>query len=268
VEMIQGGRQVLVVAGSDSSGGAGIVRDVETVAAFGVKSCVAVTAVTVQTHKAVGSVEAMPAALVSDQMRAALDANDVGAVKIGMLAGRQTIAAVVSVLSERPDLPVILDPVIVSSSGRRLLPSDAVATLKDGLLPLCRLVTPNLPEFLVLTGIAVDGKDAAAMARTWFGVTSASALIKGGHGVGRSAVDLLIEKGRPPKRFAAPRIEVTIRGTGCSLASAIAAAIAAGSSLERAVADAKAYVFAQLSAAGTAASCVSPAAPRPYPCPR
>ena len=137
---------VLIVAGSDPTGGAGIVRDVATVTALGLRACVTVTAVTVQTDHAVRHVEAMPATLVAAQMEAALEAGNVGAVKIGMLPGVEAILAVAAVLARHLHLPAVVDPVLSASSGASLSADGGIAALRDHLFPLARLVTPNLPE--------------------------------------------------------------------------------------------------------------------------
>ncbi|WEZ82388.1 hydroxymethylpyrimidine/phosphomethylpyrimidine kinase [Rhizobium sp. 32-5/1] len=150
---------VLVVAGSDSSGGAGMARDIETIATLGGKTCLAVTAITVQTHHSVRQVLTLDADLVAAQIRAALEANSVSAVKIGMLGTQAIVAAVASVLRNHPQLPVILDPVLVSSSGGLLLPGDALDCLKQDLLPLCHLITPNLPELAVFSGALRPAED-------------------------------------------------------------------------------------------------------------
>lgn len=240
---------VLIVAGSDSSGGAGIARDVETVSAFGLRSCLAITAVTVQTHAAVQRIEQMPAALIAAQMRAAFAANTVAAVKIGMLGTKAAIEAVGSVLADYSRVPVVLDPVLASTSGRTLLEDDAISALRCDLMPACRLVTPNLIELAMLneTDLAPDEETArlqgAALSRT----IGTAVLAKGGHECGaQNAVDLLLQPGCPDLRFEAPRLQTKIRGTGCMLSSAIAAALAVGKPIEASVGVAKQYVFGRL----------------------
>ena len=283
-------RHVLIVAGSDSSGGAGIARDVETVAAFGLRACLAITAVTVQTHDAVEWVEQMPADLIAAQMRAAFAANAIAAVKIGMLGSADAVTAVASVLASRLPLPVVLDPVLASTSGRVLLPMEAVEILKRQLMPLCALVTPNLPELVLLGdksasygldipppltpplkgegnwargsfpsplrgGVRGGGNPATHEAaiieqtRTLFESGVPALLVKGGHAEGDRSTDLLLRMSRKPLRFEAPRLDVRMRGTGCMLASAIAAGLGMGDDLETAIGNAKAYVFGKLSRA-------------------
>ncbi len=133
---------VLVVGGSDSSGGAGISRDIETISSIGVRTCLAVTALTVQTHEAVMEIHHLQPSLVADQMRAALQANTVAAIKIGMLATAEIVVAVAGALRENPQVPAVLDPVLASTSGRALLEAGAITAMKRNLMPLCRLVTP------------------------------------------------------------------------------------------------------------------------------
>lgn len=247
---------LLTVAGSDSSGGAGLSRDVETVAAFGLRSAVAVTAVTVQTHGTVRHVELIAPTLVADQMRAALEANRTAAIKVGMLGSAETIDTVSSVIAEHPGIPVVLDPVLASSSGRALLPSEALDVLRQRLLPLCRLVTPNLPELAMLTG-ARPGRNEAEILRQGAELLDAgpaALLIKGGHAAGERSTDFLLEKSKPVHRFGAPRLPAEMRGTGCMLASAIAAGLALETPLETSVSKAKQYVFDKLCVAAETSS--------------
>lgn len=236
---------VLVVAGSDSSGGAGIARDIETIAAHGLRCCLAVTAVTVQTHRAVEGIELVAPALVAAQMRAALEADRVAAVKIGMLGKADTIEAVASVLRLHPGLPVVLDPVLASTSGRALLAPEAIGRLRRRLMPLCRLVTPNIPELALLSESqeATDETELLRQGRLVLNGGPAALLVKGGHGGGESSTDLLVTGEGPPLRFDAPRLECGMRGTGCMLASAIAAQLARGEPLEESVRMAKRHVF-------------------------
>ncbi len=171
------GPRVLIVAGSDSSGGAGIVRDVETVTAFGLGAAVAVTAVTAQSNRRVTAVQAMEPALVTAQMEAALEGGEIGAVKIGMLAHAGIVAAVAEVLEHHSTLPVVLDPVLASTSGKALLDADGVRLMIERLLPRADLVTPNLPELALLTGT----RDFAESVEALMQLGIRAALIKGGH---------------------------------------------------------------------------------------
>lgn len=242
---VRGEPHVLIVAGSDSSGGAGIVRDIETVTAMGLKSCVAISAVTEQTHTAVVHVELMPAELVAGQMRAALAANRVLAVKIGMLGSAEIVEAVASLLADRTDISVVLDPVAAASSGRPLLEAEAVAAIKTLLIPLCSVVTPNLPELALLAGEA-PAEDEAEIARQALALLATgcgAVLAKGGHMSGRDSIDILIRRGHEIVRFGAPRSAKDVRGTGCMLSSAIAAYLVRNATLEDSVRNAKEYVL-------------------------
>lgn len=239
---------VLVVGGSDSSGGAGIARDIETISSLGVRSCLAVTAVTVQTHEAVTAIHPLQPGLVADQMRAALQANKVAAVKIGMLATAEIVIAVAAVLRENPRVPAILDPVLASTSGRALLEAGAIAVMKRDLMPLCRVVTPNLIELALLVGseLAVDEDGALQHGQGLLAAGLQALLIKGGHASGPRSTDILLRSRQEPIRFDTPRLAVSMRGTGCMLASAIAAHLANARSLEDSVRKGKLFVFEEL----------------------
>jgi hydroxymethylpyrimidine/phosphomethylpyrimidine kinase len=239
---------VLVIAGSDSSGGAGIARDIETIAAFGLRTCVTVTAVTVQTNEAVRGIEFMPPDLVAAQMHAAFDSNHVTAIKIGMLGTNATAEAVASVLCKHPSVPAVLDPVLVASSGFALTDASAVEALKRALLSLCSIITPNLPEMAMLAGtqMAEDEADLLRQGRLLLNEGAPAVLVKGGHASGYHSTDLLLSPGRTPVRFKAPRLNARMRGTGCMLASAIAANLALGVSLEESARKAKWHVLQRL----------------------
>ncbi|ESZ15238.1 hydroxymethylpyrimidine/phosphomethylpyrimidine kinase [Mesorhizobium sp. L48C026A00] len=240
---------VLVVGGSDSSGGAGIARDIETLSSMGVRSCLAVTAVTVQTHDIVTDILHLQPGLVADQMRVALlQANQVAAVKIGMLATAEIVAAVAAVLRENPRIPAVLDPVLASTSGRALLEASAIPIMKQHLMPLCRIVTPNLIELALLAGseLAVDEVGALQQGQQLLAAGVQALLIKGGHGSGPRSTDVLVRPNQEPVRLDTRRLARTMRGTGCALASAIAAYLAIGGSIEEAVRQAKLLVFEKI----------------------
>ncbi|MER9074191.1 hydroxymethylpyrimidine/phosphomethylpyrimidine kinase [Mesorhizobium sp. M0904] len=238
---------VLVVGGSDSSGGAGIARDIETISSIGVRTCLAVTALTVQTHEAVTEIHHMQASLVADQMCAALQANQVAAIKIGMLATAEIVVAVAAVLRENPQVPAVLDPVLASTSGRALLEAGAIAAMKRDLLPLCRLVTPNLIELSILAAKqATDEDGAIRQGKELLAAGAKALLIKGGHAAEPRSTDILLCSDQEPIRFETPRLAVSMRGTGCMLASAIAAHLANASSLEDSVRKGKLFVFEKL----------------------
>ncbi|WP_246746413.1 MULTISPECIES: hydroxymethylpyrimidine/phosphomethylpyrimidine kinase [Nitratireductor] len=242
--MAMSAAHVLVVAGSDSSGGAGIARDIETISAFGVKTCLAVTAVTVQTHEAVSRVDLCAPEMVEAQMLAALSANRVTAIKIGMLGAGETVERVAAILRANADIPVVLDPVIASSSGRALLAEDAIETMREKLMPLCSLVTPNLPELALLTREeeAECEADRHAQAGRMLAGGVRALLVKGGHARGVRAVDTLFRADGPPLHFDGPRLPGAMRGTGCMLASAVAAGLARGDALEASVRTAKTHL--------------------------
>ncbi len=237
-------RRVLLIGGTDSSGGAGLVRDVATVSALQMAACCAVTAVTAQSDTAVRAVEVMPAALVGAQIETALAGGTVAAVKIGMLATAATVSAVARALTAQAALPVVLDPVLVSSSGTALLDAAGRRALLEELLPLAELVTPNLPELAALLGDEV-GEGEEAQRRAAFALVQRGAravLLKGGHAAGAECVDLLLSAGAEARRFSAPRLATTLRGSGCALAAAIAALRARGVPLASACQEAKAFV--------------------------
>ncbi|MGX9182035.1 hydroxymethylpyrimidine/phosphomethylpyrimidine kinase [Mesorhizobium sp. WSM2561] len=239
---------VLVVGGSDSSGGAGVARDIETISAIGVRTCLAVTAVTVQRHDAVIAIHHLQPGLVADQMRAALRANKVLAIKIGMLSTARVIVAVAAVLSEYPRIPAVLDPVLASSSGRPLLEANAIGVMKRDLMPLCHLVTPNLIELAVLVGaeLAADDDDTLRQGKRLLACGPQALLLKGGHATGPRSTDILLTYNQEPIRFDTPRLAGTMRGTGCMLASAIAAHLANARSLEESVLESKRFVLKRL----------------------
>jgi hydroxymethylpyrimidine/phosphomethylpyrimidine kinase len=241
--------RVVVVGGTDSSGGAGVSRDIETLAAFGVEACPAVTAVTVQTHDAVERVELLPGDLVGEQMAAAVRSGAVAAIKIGMLGRAAAVHAVAGFLKGHPHIPAVLDPVLVSTSGGMLMDDDAVLLLSAELLPRCMLVTPNLPELAVLTGQGL-AESREAIARQGGALLAGgcrAVLVKGGHGSGPCSTDILFAGTGEPVAFSLPRLKGSMRGTGCMLASACAAGLASGDTLEDSIRSAKRYVFERIS---------------------
>lgn len=239
---------MLVVGGSDSSGGAGIARDIETISSIGLRTCLAVTALTVQTHEAVMEIHHLQPSLVADQMRAALQANNVAAIKIGMLATAQIVVAVAGVLRENPQVPAVLDPVLASTSGQALLEAGAITAMKRNLIPLCRLVTPNLIELTLLVDseLAVDEDGAVRRGQELLAAGAQAVLIKGGHASGPRSTDILLRSDQEPIRLDTPRLAVSMRGTGCMLASAIAAHLAKARSIEDAARQGKHFVFEKL----------------------
>jgi hydroxymethylpyrimidine/phosphomethylpyrimidine kinase len=240
----------LAIAGSDSGGGAGIQADLKTFAALGVYGACVVTALTAQNTVKILGIHEVPAQFIAAQMDAVFSDLDVAAVKIGMLGGAAAIAAVAAGLERHRARNVVLDTVMVATSGKRLLHEDAVGALR-ALIARARIVTPNLPEAAALLGEeeARDEKSMYAQAQKLLALGAGAVLMKGGHGNGPESIDILVE-GTSRTRFAAPRIEIrNTHGTGCTLASAIAAGLAKNLSLEDAVGQAKAYVTAALKAA-------------------
>jgi hydroxymethylpyrimidine/phosphomethylpyrimidine kinase len=241
----------LTIAGSDSSGGAGIQADLKTFAAFGVYGASVITALTAQNTRGVSGVHEVPPDFVTAQLDAVFDDLDIAAVKIGMVAQVSTIEAIAAALSRRTPKHVVLDPVMVATSGDRLLSTDAVSALRECLFPLASLITPNLPEAAALLGDSV-ASDAAAIAkqgRQLLAMGARAVLIKGGHGKGSESIDYLFF-GSDVIALPAPRIPTAnTHGTGCSLSSAIAAGLAKGEILETAVRDAKTWISAAIAAA-------------------
>ena len=245
--------RVLVVAGSDSGGGAGFQADCKVITALGGYAACALTALTAQNTLGVHGVFAVPPAFVAAQMRAVLDDIGADAVKSGMLADAPVIEAVAGELtrffaanraSGGKRVPYVLDPVMVAKGGAPLLAPDAVACLQERLLPLADVITPNLPEALALTGVEIANEEDARRAGDILLARGAgAALIKGGHGAGAELVDVLVCADGTVARFAARRIDTPhTHGTGCSLASAIAVLLAQGVGLPEAVAKALAHV--------------------------
>ncbi|TAK72584.1 MAG: bifunctional hydroxymethylpyrimidine kinase/phosphomethylpyrimidine kinase [Dehalococcoidia bacterium] len=236
--------RALTIAGSDSGGGAGIQADLKTFAAYGVYGASAVTAVTAQNTLGVGDWLAMPPELVAAQIDAVLSDIGATAVKTGMLTNAAVVSAVAEALRRHDAAPIVVDPVIVSSSGARLLDDGGVAALIRELLPLAHVVTPNLPEAEALTGASIrswdDAKDAA---RRLVGMGARAAVITGGHFEDpANATDLYCD-GEAFRDFTAVRIDTTnTHGTGCTFSAAIAAGLAKGMQLVDAVALAKSYV--------------------------
>ncbi|HLY53392.1 MAG TPA: hydroxymethylpyrimidine/phosphomethylpyrimidine kinase [Steroidobacteraceae bacterium] len=243
---------MLVIAGTDSSGGAGLTRDVATLTQLRTEALCAVTAVTAQTDAAVTAVGKLPASLVSAQIAAAIATARVRAVKIGMLADAGIVAAVSAALPPREGTPLVLDPVLAASSGGELLDAAGRAALRRLLLPRTTLLTPNLGEAAVLLdAAAATGEEAiVAQGRALCALGALAVLMKGGHAGGPLAIDWLVTAEGGVESFSAPRLPVAQRGTGCALASAIAAGLAMGLGLAAACAQAKRHVTEMLRQAG------------------
>lgn len=236
--------RVLIIAGSDSSGGAGIQADIKTVTMLGGYAATAVTAVTVQDTTGVHGVHPIPLAVVEAQARAVLDDIGADAIKTGMLASVEIVELVARLLDGPANgVPAVIDPVMIAKGGHSLLAELAVAAVCSALVPRAALLTPNAPEAEALTGIAVRDLDGQRRAgERLLGMGAKAVLMKGGHVPGETVVDLLLTADGETS-FEGPRIETrNTHGTGCTLASACAAGIAQGMRLEDAVARAWAYV--------------------------
>ncbi|MBI2713862.1 MAG: bifunctional hydroxymethylpyrimidine kinase/phosphomethylpyrimidine kinase [Rhizobiales bacterium] len=241
----------VTIAGSDSSGGAGIQADLKTFAALGVYGASAITALTAQNTRGVSAIYDVPADFIAAQIDAIFSDLAVGAVKIGMLSQTATIEAVAERLAHHRARNIVLDPVMVATSGDRLLAREAIDALSNLLIPRALIVTPNLAEAAALTGanLARNEREMETQAREILALGPRAVLIKGGHSEGEQAVDLLIGEGEVV-RLIAPRIATkNTHGTGCTLSSAIAAGLAKGRDLIAAVQEAKAYVTAAIAGA-------------------
>jgi hydroxymethylpyrimidine/phosphomethylpyrimidine kinase len=244
--------RVLIVAGSDSGGGAGIQADVKTVTALNGYAMTAITALTAQNTRGVYGIHPVPESFIAKQMSLVLEDIGADAVKTGMLHSAAVIETVVATLdAAAPEVPLVADPVMVAKGGARLLEADAVAALRDQLLPRAAVITPNLPEAGALLGRAVTGiADMAAAARDLLALGPKAVLLKGGHLAGDRVVDVLAAADGTSERFESARIDTPhTHGTGCTLASAIATGIAQGLDLRAAVARARAYVIAAIARA-------------------
>jgi len=244
---------VLTIAGFDPYGGAGIQIDTKTIHALGGYALSVTTAVTAQNSQGVAALEAVSPDMLALQLRTLLDDIEVDAVKIGMLANASLIEVVADILKSYKLTNVVLDPVLVSSSGKVLLEPAAVEKMIVKLFPLCRLITPNLDETNTLLGTNFQGsaKDVPHMAEGLFGMGARNILLKGGHTKEKDAVDCLVELSSIT-RFATPRIQTShTHGTGCLLSSAIATYLAKGEGLASSVKQAKNFLYEKLQHAST-----------------
>lgn len=242
----------LTIAGSDSGGNAGVQADLRVFHAYGLHGCTVFAALTAQNPFGVTAIHGVPADFVAAQLDAVLGVYDIRALKTGMLADPAAIEAIADRLAAHPEIAKVIDPVMVATSGARLVSDAAMRAVCARLLPLATLITPNLPEAATLCGRAVgdpnaaragDAAQAEALARQIHETFGCAVLVKGGHGAAASAVDVLFD-GREVRTFALPWVPdpVSTHGTGCSLAAALAAELARGRGLAAAVAGAKDYV--------------------------
>lgn len=243
---------VLSIAGSDSSGGAGIQADLKTFSALGVYGATAITAITAQNTQGVHSQFALPPQIVYDQIVAVINDLHPSFIKIGMLANTDIVLAVAEALSNY-SIPIILDPVIVSSSGHRLLSLEAQDVIKEKLLPLSTLLTPNIPEMQALTNMPLSSlKEKELAAQRLMDYEVKAVLLKGGHEEGNTKTDILFSQsanGIQSTLFSAATISTpNIHGTGCTLSSAITAFLARGLCLQQAISHAKDYITQAITA--------------------
>ena len=239
----------LTIAGSDSGGNAGVQADLRAFHYFGRHGCTVLSALTAQNPFGVGAIYGVPTDFIAAQLDAVLGVYDIGALKTGMLADAEAIETIAGRIGRHPDIAKVIDPVMIATSGARLVSAAALEAAKKLLLPMATVITPNLPEAEMLLGreadesAAADALRAAELARELHERYGCAVLVKGGHGAGRTAVDVLFD-GDTLREYALERIEhpVSAHGTGCSLAAAIAAELAAGKTLADAVQGAKDYV--------------------------
>jgi hydroxymethylpyrimidine/phosphomethylpyrimidine kinase len=241
----------VTIAGLDSSGGAGIHADLRTFAALGVHGATVLAALTAQNTMRVSAIHDVPPDFIAAQIDAVFSDLDVGAAKTGMLSQAAAIEAVAKGLSRHKAKNIVVDPVMVASTGAALLSPSAVEALRNDLIPRALVVTPNLPEAAMLTGtsLAHNEEEMEAQAREILSLGARHVLIKGGHGKGAESVDLLIGEGKV-LRLSAKRVATNnTHGSGCTLSAAITAGLAKGRDLVTAVREAKAFVTAAIAAA-------------------
>jgi hydroxymethylpyrimidine/phosphomethylpyrimidine kinase len=235
--------RILSIAGSDSGGGAGIQADIKTVTALGGYAMTAITAVTVQDSTGVHGVHPVPPQIVAEQIRAVMADIGADAIKTGMLVSGACVDAVADALESFSAVPLVVDTVMIAKGGTMLLDEGGIEAMKTRLFPRAALITPNAPEAARLTGITVESADDLACAATMLREMGARAvLVKGGHLVGETVTDVLVDDSGV-HRFSAPRIaSSSTHGTGCTLASAIAMGLAQSLSLQDAILRARGFV--------------------------
>ena len=234
----------LTIAGSDSGGNAGVQADLRAFHAYGVHGCTVFAALTAQNPFGVTGIHAVPEEFVAKQLDAVLGVYAIRALKTGMLAEPGIIETVADRLASHPEIAKVIDPVMVATSGAKLISDDAIDTLKKRLLPLARLATPNIPEARVLANDEAQALSQIDLARKIAAEYGIAVLVKGGHSEGGEAVDILSDANGSIREYVSPRImnPISTHGTGCSLAAALAAELAIARGLADAVAGAKRYV--------------------------
>jgi hydroxymethylpyrimidine/phosphomethylpyrimidine kinase len=241
----------LTIAGSDPSGGAGIQADLKTFTALGVYGASVITALTAQSTRGVTGIHGVPTGFVAQQIDAVAGDLTIGATKTGMLHTRDMVMAVADAVRRHGLHPLVVDPVMVATSGDLLLDEDAVVAVRDTLLPLADVITPNLGEAAALLqrAVARDETEMLAQAEALLALGCKAVVVKGGHGQGAEAVDILLTQDGTPTRLALARVDTAnTHGTGCTFSAAIAAEMARGAALADAVASAKCFVHEALKA--------------------
>jgi hydroxymethylpyrimidine/phosphomethylpyrimidine kinase len=233
----------MTIAGSDCSSGAGIQADLKTFQHYRVHGLTAITCIVSETANLVRAVSPVPVEIVADQVSLMLESFEIAAVKTGMLFSAAHVTAVAEILQKHPGVSLVVDPVMVASTGASLLQDDAIAAYREILLPLAKLITPNLPEAEVLLGGKISSpSDLADAAKKLSQLYGTAILLKGGHLDGPDCIDLLVD-GNETHRFSAPRLSVKAsHGTGCTLSAAIVAELSHGKNLADAVRGAKHYL--------------------------
>jgi hydroxymethylpyrimidine/phosphomethylpyrimidine kinase len=238
----------LTIAGSDPSGGAGVQADLKTFTALGVYGASVITALTAQNTRGVTGVHKVPAEFIAAQFDAVTSDLAVAAVKTGMLGDVETVMTVAALLKKLKPQHLVVDPVMVATSGDRLLDADAISAVRDHLIPLAGLITPNIPEAAALleTAQATTVRDMEEQGRQLLELGCSAVLIKGGHGAGADAVDILVTAQRA-EHYSQPRVATrNTHGTGCTLAAAVTAGLANGLTLQAAVQQGKDFVWRAL----------------------
>ena len=235
----------LTIAGSDSGGNAGVQADLRAFHAYGLHGCTVFTALTAQNPRGVSAIHAVPADFVAAQLDAVLGVYSMRALKTGMMSDPAAVEVVADRIAAHPEIARVVDPVMVATSGAKLADGSAVEAMKRRLLPLATVMTPNIPEAAALCGR--DG-GAAELAKALHGMFGCAVVVKGGHGEGGEAVDVLCDKAGDVREFSLPRIEnpVSTHGTGCTFAAALAAELALGRGLAQAVEGAKRHVHSAI----------------------
>jgi len=243
----------LTIAGSDSSGGAGIQADLKTFTALGVYGASVITALTAQSTRGVAGIHSVPPAFVTQQIATVADDMRIGATKTGMLNDAGTVRAVAEAVRRHNLHPLVVDPVMVATSGDSLMSEDMVTALREELLPLADLLTPNLAEAARLTGrnVAARTHEMILQARELMALGCKAVVVKGGHAYGRESIDILVDGGGSSgvTHLALPRVETrNTHGTGCTFSAAVTAYLVRGEPLSAAVAAAKLFVHEALNA--------------------